>query len=88
MLNRFFRHIGLSLILISSAASSAYAQTADDLFNESAVQTLQITIHSRDWETLRANFTSNDFYPADVTWNGIRGGTWASGRAGSAAGAA
>ena len=72
MLNRFFRHIGLSLILISSAASSAYAQTADDLFNESAVQTLQITIHSRDWETLRANFTSNDFYPADVTWNGIR----------------
>ena len=72
MLNQFLRNIGLSLILISSAASSAYAQTADDLFNESAVQTLQITIHSRDWETLRANFTSNDFYPADVTWNGIR----------------
>ena len=72
MLNQFLRNISLSLLLISSAAWSAYAQTADDLFNESAVQTLQITIHSRDWETLRANFTSNDFYPADVTWNGIR----------------
>ena len=48
------------------------AQTTDDLFNESVVQTLEITIHSRDWETLRANFTSNDFYPADVTWNGLR----------------
>ena len=49
-----------------------HAQTTDDLFNESVVQTLQITIHSRDWESLRVNFTSNDFYPADVTWNGMR----------------
>ena len=53
-------------------APSLHAQTSNDLFNESAVQTLQITIHSRDWESLRVNFTSNDFYPADVTWNGIR----------------
>ena len=72
MLKQFLRSLALSLILISSAASSAHAQTSDDLFNESAVQTLQITIHSRDWETLRANFTSNDFYPADVAWNGLR----------------
>jgi len=48
------------------------AQTTDDLFNEGVVHTLEITIQSRDWETLRANFTSNDFYPADVTWNGLR----------------
>jgi spore coat protein CotH len=48
------------------------AQTADDLFNESVVQTLEIAIHTRDWEALRVNFTSNDFYPADVTWNGLR----------------
>ena len=46
-------------------------QTSSDLFNES-LKALQITIHSRDWESLRVNFTSNDFYPADVTWNGIR----------------
>jgi spore coat protein CotH len=61
--------IGLFLLI---AATSAQAQTADDLFNESVMQTLEITIHSRDWDTLRVNFTSNDFYPADVAWNGVR----------------
>ena len=61
--------IGLFLLI---AATSAQAQTADDLFNESVMQTLEITIHSRDWDTLRVNFTSNDFYPADVSWNGVR----------------
>ncbi|HEY7189251.1 MAG TPA: CotH kinase family protein [Vicinamibacterales bacterium] len=48
------------------------AQTADDLFNGGQLQSLQITMHPRDWDSLRANFTSNDFYPADVTWNGLR----------------
>jgi spore coat protein CotH len=61
--------IGLFLLI---AATSAQAQTADDLFNESVMQTLEITIPSRDWDTLRVNFTSNDFYPADVAWNGVR----------------
>jgi spore coat protein CotH len=59
-------------LLLHTAATSAQAQTADDLFNESVMQTLEITIHSRDWDTLRVNFTSNDFYPADVAWNGVR----------------
>src|SRR5262245_44680758 len=64
--------IGLTIAALAGAAAPASAQSSDDLFNESAVQTLQITMHSRDWEMLRANFTSNDFYPADVTWNGLR----------------
>jgi spore coat protein CotH len=64
--------IGLTIAALAGAAVPASAQSSDDLFNESAVQTLQITMHSRDWETLRANFTSNDFYPADVAWNGLR----------------
>jgi len=49
-----------------------YGQTADDLFNGAELQSLQITMHSHDWDSLRANFTSNDFYPADITWNGLR----------------
>jgi spore coat protein CotH len=53
-------------------AGPAIAQTTDDLFNGAVLQSIQITMHSHDWETLRANFTSNDFYPADVTWNGVR----------------
>jgi spore coat protein H len=72
MLTPLLRRLVIGLLLQSAAATSVHAQTADDLFNESVVHTLDITIHSRDWETLRVNFTSNDFYPADVTWNGIR----------------
>ena len=60
------------LVLIAGSMTPASAQTADDLFNDRAVQTLHITIHSRDWDELRATFTANTFYPADVTWNGLR----------------
>ena len=72
MFRSLLRRLVIGLILQSAAATSLQAQTTDDLFNDSAVQTLEIAIHSRDWDTLRANFTSNDFYPADVTWNGLR----------------
>jgi spore coat protein H len=72
MFKPLLRRVVIGLLLQSAAVISAQAQTTDDLFNESVVQTLDITIHSRDWESLRVNFTSNEFYPADVTWNGLR----------------
>jgi spore coat protein CotH len=72
MFKPLLRRLVIGVMLQSAAAVTVQAQTTDDLFNESVVQTLEITIHSRDWEALRANFTSNDFYPADVTWNGLR----------------
>ena len=72
MFKPFLRRLVIGLMLLSAAATFVQAQTSDDLFNEGVVHTLQITIHTRDWDTLRANFTSNDFYPADVTWNGLR----------------
>ena len=72
MVKPAFRRLVIGLLLQSAAVASVQAQTTDDLFNEGVIQTLEIRMHSRDWESLRANFTSNDFYPADVTWNGNR----------------
>jgi spore coat protein CotH len=72
MVKPVLRRLVVSLLLQSAAVTSVQAQTTDDLFNEGVVQTLEIVMHSRDWESLRANFTSNEFYPADVTWNGNR----------------
>jgi spore coat protein H len=72
MFTQLLRRLVIGLILNTLAATSVQAQTSDDLFNEAVVQTLEIAIHTRDWDSLRANFTSNDFYPADVTWNGLR----------------
>lgn len=65
------------MVLVAAAAVAALparvrAQTTDDLLSGAALQTLQVTMHARDWESLRAHFTSNDYYPADVAWNGLR----------------
>jgi spore coat protein CotH len=72
MVKQVLRRLVIGMMLQSFAATSVQAQTTDDLFDESIVQTLQISMNTRDWDSLRANFTRNDFYPADVTWNGMR----------------
>jgi spore coat protein CotH len=53
------------------AASAADAQTASDLFNGAVLQRVDLNMHSADWEKLKQNFQSNEYYPADVVWNGI-----------------
>src|SRR5262245_20275740 len=72
MRHRFIRLTLATCAAIQCAVVPLHAQTTDDLFDGASLQALQITIHSRDWDALLANFTSNDFYPADVTWNGLR----------------
>ncbi|HEU4694274.1 MAG TPA: CotH kinase family protein [Vicinamibacterales bacterium] len=60
----------LALLLLLRAGSVG-AQTASNLFDDSVLHTLQINIHSRDWDRLRSTYLENDYYPADLTWNGI-----------------
>src|SRR4030095_4694995 len=58
--------------LLLLRAGSAGAQTASALFDDSVLHTLQIAMHSRDWDQLRSRYLENDYYPADLTWNGLR----------------
>jgi spore coat protein CotH len=67
----FARH-AVALAAVLCAASAAHAQTDAELFDDSRLHTLEIVIHSRDWDDLRENFRSNDHYPADIIWNGVR----------------
>ena len=69
---RVIRVAGLLAFLLLLRAGSVGAQTASTLFDDSALHTLQIAIHSRDWDRLRSTYLENDYYPADLTWNGIR----------------
>jgi spore coat protein CotH len=62
----------LVVFLVLGTAAAAPAQTADDLFDDARLHTVEIVIHSRDWADLRENFRSNDHYPADIVWNGVR----------------
>jgi len=59
------------LLCVLSAPAATSAQTPDDFFNSEALQRIDLLVNSRDWEKLKANFQVNDYYPADVRWNGI-----------------
>ena len=59
------------LVAILLAAAPASGQTADDLFNPDVVYRLDLLVNSRDWEKLQANFLTNEYYPADFSWNGM-----------------
>jgi spore coat protein CotH len=43
---------------------------SDQLFNDSVVQRLDLRVNSDDWEKLKRDFQVNDYYPADVVFNG------------------
>jgi spore coat protein CotH len=62
-----------SLLIVACflAPGVAAAQTADDLFNPDAIHRFDLLVNSRDWEKLKADFLLNEYYPADIRWNGL-----------------
>ena len=61
------------LILASSPAAAqptAPVVSADQLFDNSVLQRVDLMLHSADWQKLKQNFLENEYYPADLTWNG------------------
>lgn len=65
----------LACAALSAFLSLAQAQTttpagdqADDFFGRSTVEEIQLAIHPDDWQKLRDNYLSNDYYPAILSW--------------------
>jgi spore coat protein CotH len=58
------------LLLLVLFDRPAFGQTADELFDSNALQRIDLTINSRDWEKLKANFQENTYYPLTVSWRG------------------
>jgi len=58
----------VAVLLLAPAVPRA--QTQADLFNGEVLQRIDLQVHSSDWSKLKANFQENDYYPADLTWNG------------------
>ena len=76
-----WRHVvwgTLVAAMLVAASSAAHAQAVPpaaidptaDFFDDSVVHELKLWINSRDWETLKTNFLSNAYYPADFEWKG------------------
>lgn len=65
-------HTAALTVLFVCAGVRASAQTQAELFDDTTLHTVEIVMHSRDWSDLHSNFLSNDRYPCDVIWNGVR----------------
>src|SRR5213075_313631 len=61
--------VAAALFLMLGGAASA--QTQSDLFNGEVLQRLDLDLNGLDWSKLKQDFKSNEFYPADLTWNGV-----------------
>ena len=59
-------------MMFIAATSRTHTQEALDptaeFFDDSGLHDLKLWINSRDWETLKTNFLSNAYYPADLQW--------------------
>ncbi len=53
-------------------AIAAEGQTAGDLFNGDVLQEIRLEINAKDWNTLKANPGSNEYYACDFVWRGLR----------------
>jgi spore coat protein CotH len=51
--------------------AAALAQTADELFDDSLVRDVRITINSNDWAALKENFKENIYYPCSIQVLGV-----------------
>jgi hypothetical protein len=66
--------LAVALVVAGPAAAAAQAIPPDPLdptaefFDDSVVHDLKLWINSRDWDTLKTNFLSNAYYPADFQW--------------------
>ncbi len=58
------------LLAIALTPATAFAQNADALFNQAEIQRIDLNLHSADWAKLKAEFQTNTYYPADMSWNG------------------
>jgi spore coat protein CotH len=70
MISRPWRWTAAVVMVLGMNAGSAGAQTADDLFNDQVLQRIDLYVNTRDWYVLRAQFDTNEYYPANLKWNG------------------
>jgi len=58
-------------VLLSLDATGAQAQSSDDFFNDQVLHRVDLYVNTRDWQQLVANYTTNDFYPANMKWRDL-----------------
>lgn len=68
---RFPRWLAAATLVIATAVALAAQSPADQaapFFDDGRLEDIRLLINSRDWETLKATFRGNTYYPADFQW--------------------
>ena len=69
-MGRSFATLVTAVLTLWLGVSQAQAQTADELFASQSLQRIDLWVNTADWNKLGAEFQTNTYYPADVSWNG------------------
>src|SRR4051812_9009190 len=64
--------LALAVAILTVRTPRVRAEGAAELFDPQILQRIDIDMHTADWAKLKQDFESDDYYPADVTWNGIK----------------
>jgi len=59
-------------LAVAAAPRPAAAQSAAQVFDATTLHEVRLLINSKDLQLLRANFTENTYYPADLVWGSER----------------
>ncbi|MFN7915641.1 MAG: CotH kinase family protein [Vicinamibacterales bacterium] len=54
----------------NGTSTSTSTGSSDAFFDDSVLQEIRFTINSKDWQTLKDNYLSNEYYPCDFEWRG------------------
>lgn len=60
--------LGVGTVPSPGGGGSTSGSSADPFFDDSVLQEIRFTINSKDWQTLKDNYLSNEYYPCDFKW--------------------
>src|SRR5262249_34456320 len=62
----------LLLLLLLCCFTPVRAQTTNDLFDGDVLHEVRLEINPKDWQALKANPSSNTYYPANFKWRNVQ----------------
>ena len=65
-------HWSVATGLSTARVPEARAQSLDDLFNDTVVQEIRLTLNSRSLSDMHANWEGSDYHTGDFQWRNIR----------------
>lgn len=66
------RLVAMCALAAWASTFPAEAQTADELFDDTQLHDVRLSVHSADWSALKSAYTENTYYPADLQWRGVK----------------